>query len=225
MKYIFGVCCLVYLMQCTNPPKHLPYEKLKNSSDSIAIGDSESNDEDIRDRTIWQKPYDVIHMLGSLEGKTVADIGAGSGYFSFRFIYEAAHVIAIDIEPEIIQLMDQEIKFYKQDLQDKIEARLATPNDPKLQPAEADIVFMSNTYTYLPNRVNYLKDLKSKFKPGGKIMIIDFKKKLSPIGPAQKNRLAQSEVEQNLLDAGYRLLVSDDRKLEYQYIIIAEPKP
>lgn len=45
---------MVYLMQCTNPPKRLP-QKLKNDLDSIAIGDSESNDEDIRDRTIWQK--------------------------------------------------------------------------------------------------------------------------------------------------------------------------
>lgn len=225
MRYILGICSIFYFIQCTNSPKHLSYENLKNHSDSIGIKEMEDGDSDIRNRTIWQKPYEVIHMLGSLEGKTVADIGAGSGYFSFRFIYEAAHVIAIDIEPELIQLMNQEIKFYKQDLQDKIEARLATPNDPKLNQSEVDIVFMSNTYTYLPNRINYLKNLKSKFKPGGKIMIIDFKKKLSPIGPAQKNRLAQSEVEQDLLDAGYRLLISDDRKLEYQYIVIAEPKP
>mgnify|MGYP003513888378 CR=1 FL=1 len=55
---------------------------------------------DMHDRTVWQKPYEVIHRLGPLEYLTVADIGAGSGYFSFRFIHEAARVIAIDIDPD-----------------------------------------------------------------------------------------------------------------------------
>lgn len=191
--------------------------------DSLHANNDKEMLEDVRDRTIWQKPYEVIHLLGSLEGKTIADIGAGSGYFAFRFVYEADKVIAIDIEPELIQLMDQEKKYYKQELQNKFEARLATPDDPKLNPQEVDIVFISNTYTLISNRVAYLKRLKNKFKPGGRIMIVDFKKKLTPIGPIQKNRLAQSEVEQELIDAGYELVFSNDRMLEYQYIIVAEP--
>jgi ubiquinone/menaquinone biosynthesis C-methylase UbiE len=179
--------------------------------------------EDGRDRTIWQKPYDVIHLLGSLEDKTIADIGAGSGFFAFRFLQEAGRVIAIDIEPELIQMMEQEKQFYKPELQKKFEARLATPKDSRLNRNEADIVFISNTYTLISDRLTYLKNLKNKFKPEGKIMIVDFKKKLTPIGPTQKNRLAQSEVEQELIDAGYELLFSNDRMLEYQYIIVAQP--
>ena len=120
--------------------------------------------------------------------------------------------------------MDQERKFYKSELQDKFEARLATPNDPKLNPNEVDIVFIANTFKYIPDRINYLRNLKSKFKADGRIMIVDFKKKMTPIGPLQKNRMAQSEVEQELMDAGYKLILSDDLKLEYQYIIIAVPE-
>ncbi|MBK6546856.1 MAG: methyltransferase domain-containing protein [Saprospiraceae bacterium] len=211
-------------IHCTNRNKPKDISEIKREQDSLRILEESNQEQDSRDRTIWQKPYDIIHMMGSLEGKTIADIGAGSGYFSFRFIYEAAHVIAIDIVPELIQLMDQERKFYKSELQDKFEARLATPNDPKLNPNEVDIVFIANTFKYIPDRINYLRNLKSKFKADGRIMIVDFKKKMTPIGPLQKNRMAQSEVEQELMDAGYKLILSDDLKLEYQYIIIAVPE-
>lgn len=216
------VFLMVSIYSCQN---HKPNERTEPviTTDNNSHHSESDFQEEIRDRTIWQKPYDVIGLLGPLENKTIADIGAGSGYFSFRFIYKAGHVIAIDIEPELIQLMNQERKFYKQELQDKIEARLATADDPKLNPNEVDIVFISNTYKYIPDRVEYLKKLKNKFKPGGRIMIVDFKKKLTPIGPNQKNRMAQSEVEQELIDAGYKLLLSDDLKLEYQYIIVALP--
>lgn len=179
--------------------------------------------EESRDRTVWQKPYDVIHMIGPLAGKTIADIGAGSGYFSFRFVHEAEKVIAIDIDQELIGLMNQEKMFYRQEIQNRIEARLAEPDDPNLKDREVDVVFLSNTYPYIKNRIQYLKNLIPKFKPGGKIMIVDFKKKLTPFGPSQKNRMAQSEVEQEIISAGYQLLLSDDLKLEYQYIIIAQP--
>lgn len=177
---------------------------------------------EIRDRTVWQKPYEVIHKLGSLEGKVIADIGAGSGYFSFRFIHEADKVIAIDIDPDLIQMMDQEKKYYKKEIQDRFEARLAQKDDPMLNDGEVDIIFIANTYTYIQNRINYLKALLPKLKPGGRLMIVDFKKKLTPIGPAQNCRMSQSDVEQELLDAGYSILDSDDLMLEYQYIVIAK---
>lgn len=193
----------------------------KNPEETGTVNEPEN---DMRDRTIWQKPYEVIHLFGSLEGKVIADIGAGSGYFSFRFIHEAEKVIAIDIEPELIQLMNQEKNYYRADLQKRFEARLATPDDPKLLDDEVDLIFIANTFPYMHDRVQYLKRLIPKFKTGGMIMIVDFKKKLTPVGPVQQSRMAQSEVEQELMDAGYDLVISDDRMLEYQYIVIAKPQ-
>ncbi len=211
--------------------KEMTQTKLKslaNTIDTLQTNSSYQNiildDSSFQDRTIWQKPYQIIDLLGPLSGKVVADIGAGSGYFSFRFVNQASKVIAIDIDKELIDLMNVEKAYYKKEIQDKFEARLATPSDPSINVNEVDIVFLSNTYMYINNRVKYLSQLKNKFKSGGRIMIVDFKKKLTPIGPSQKLRLAQSEVEQELIDAGYTITLSDDSKLEYQYIIIAELK-
>ncbi len=181
------------------------------------------SDMDIHDRTVWQKPYEVIHRLGPLEYLTVADIGAGSGYFSFRFIHEADRVIAIDIDPDLIRLMDQEKQFCRPDLQRKFEARLAEKDDPNLGDGEVDVIFIANTYPYLNSRIEYLRNLIPKFREGGRIMIVDFKREPTPIGPSQSNRLAQADVELELINAGYRLLVSDDQMLEYQFILIATP--
>lgn len=176
----------------------------------------------IQDRTIWQKPYQVIEMLGPLEDKVIADIGAGSGYFSFRFIYSAQKVIAVDIEKELIDMMNAEKEFYKPELKEKFEARLASPDNPRLARNEVDIVFLSNTYTYIQNRTSYLNKLIPCLKPGGRIVVVDFKKKITPFGPPMNQRLAQGDVETELLDAGFRIQVSDDTSLLYQYIIIAE---
>ncbi|MBK7881765.1 MAG: methyltransferase domain-containing protein [Saprospiraceae bacterium] len=197
----------------------VPNEKIPDSSDAIEEDVAES-----QDRTIWQKPYDIISLLGPLEDKVIADIGAGSGYFSFRFIHQAKKVIAIDIEKELIDMMNAEKTYYKPDIQKRFEARLATPMDPKLNKGEVDIVFLSNTYSYLTQRVTYLRSLKDKFKNGGQIMIVDFKKKITPIGPDLAHRLAQGDVERELIDAGYEIIHSDDNKLQYQYIIMARPK-
>jgi ubiquinone/menaquinone biosynthesis C-methylase UbiE len=119
-------------------------------------------------------------------------------------------------------MMIAEKSYYKQEIQNKFEARLAQADNPNLEDNEIDIAFIANTYPYISNRIQYLKKLRSKFKANGKIMIVDFKKKLTPIGPSQEERLAQSEVEQELIDAGYQLIISDDTTLQYQYIIVAK---
>ena len=177
-----------------------------------------------KDRVFWQKPDLVIDLLGDLSEKTVADIGAGSGYFARRMAHKAQHVIAIDINEQFIEFMDS-IKLVElpSEIQDRFETRLATPQDSKLRNGEADVVIFVNTYIYIPNRVEYMSRLKEGVKPGGKIVIVDFKKKRMPIqNPPDELRLPLHQVEDELEEAGYRWLASDDTSLNYQYIVIGE---
>lgn len=175
------------------------------------------------DRHIWQRPDFVISKLGSLEGKTIADLGAGSGYFTFRFLKSGADVIALDIDSKMIELMNSEVNFLPDSLRDHFEARLAKVDDPNLEESEIDFLFISNTYPYIEDRVNYFKNILTSFREGGKMMIVDFKKKHTPIGPPQSARMALGDIEQELIEAGYSIINSDDQSLTYQYIIIASP--
>lgn len=177
-----------------------------------------------KDRVYWQKPDMIIARLGNLSNKVVADIGAGSGYFARRIAYKAKKVIALDIDPQFIEFMDS-IKSVElpRELYHRFETRLASPTDSHLKPAEADIVLIVNTYIYLPNRITYLEELRSRLKPGGRIVIIDFKKKRIPMtNPPANIRIPLHQVEDEVETAGYNLVFSDDTSLDYQYILMAK---
>ena len=175
------------------------------------------------DRIGWQKPEEVIKMLGDLEGESVADIGAGTGYFAFRLAQKADKVIALDIDPNMIQLMDVFAADLPSRIQDKFETRLAGEHDSNLKEDEVDNIIIINTITYISDRMQYLQDLKKGLKKGGLLMIVDFKmKRLAIDGPENSDRMPHYQIENLVSDAGYTIVASDDTTLEYQYIVVAQ---
>jgi cyclopropane fatty-acyl-phospholipid synthase-like methyltransferase len=174
-------------------------------------------------REIWQKPDLVLQLLGGLKGKTVADIGAGSGFFTFRMVESADKVIAIDVDPRFTSYLDSvKIRRLPDNQQSKLETRLTTPDSPALEQEEVDMVVIVNTFMYIDNHVSYLKKLKKGLKEGGKLLIIDFKKKRTPVGPPGDLRQPLFVIENELYEAGYKNIVTNDTALDYQYIVIAE---
>lgn len=181
-------------------------------------------DYESKDRVIWQKPGLVISMLGDLKGKTVADIGAGTGYFTFRMVPLADKVIGVDIDPRFINFMDSIKVRLPEQYRDRFESRLAKPDNPNLKPGEADAVVIVNTYGYIQNRVQYLRTLSSGMSDGARLLIIDFKKNNLPIGPSDEYKVALSQVEQELESVGFEITRTDNETLDYQYIILASKK-
>ena len=209
-----------YTEQNGTPP---PATNTGGKTNGSSAEDHLAANTDIRD--IWQRPELVLKQLGELDGKVVADIGAGPyGYFSLRIAQEtnAKKVIAIDIDQEALNIIaDARKAFLPENAQDRLETRLVTASDPKLKPGEADIVLIVNTTIYIENRLQYLKNLRKGIRKGGKLIIIDYKKKSTPIGPPVNLRIALGEMEGELAEAGYTLLPSDDKLLDFQYIIKA----
>lgn len=200
---------------------NLPKDDNGNGQDGNDV-DKMAERQDDPNRRNWQKPREVIRSLGDLSDKTVADIGAGSGYFSFRLVQTANKVIAIDIDKDAVEEIDSLKAFLPDELKSKMETRLVNSDNPMLKNEEVDVVFISNTYTEIQNRLDYLKTVKEGIKPGGKIYIVDYKKKrLPPFLPAQEARLPLYQVENELETAGFQLFPSNDQMLDYQYIVIA----
>ena len=141
-------------------------------------------------RVIWQKPEVVINLLGDISGKTIADIGAGTGFFALRLAPKAEKVIAIDIDSRFVDHIDSvKILELPEQSQDKLETRLALPNDPKLAEAEADVIIIVNTFIYIKDKPAYLQTLRTAIAEGGQLLIIDFKKKRTPLGPPSSLRM------------------------------------
>ncbi|KXK39223.1 MAG: class I SAM-dependent methyltransferase [Saprospiraceae bacterium] len=174
-------------------------------------------------RAIWQKPELVIRKLGDLDGKVIADIGAGFGYFSFRFIKSGASVIAIEIEPSLVKYIDSVGTLLPAEEQKRLQTRLAESDNPGLQQNEVDIVVIINTIAYLPDTKAYIHKIKSGLRNGGTIMIVDYKMKRLPIqAPPKSERIYLDKLEDILNDEGFSQIVSDDVSLDYQYILTAK---
>jgi ubiquinone/menaquinone biosynthesis C-methylase UbiE len=179
------------------------------------------------ERSDWQKPQFIINQMGDLTGKTIADIGSGAlGYFTFKLIGQtsAEKVIAIDVDEEAITTLKQLKSNLSESHQARLEVRLAKPNDPKISKNEIDIALIVNTVSYIQNRINYFKELKSKLKEGGSIIIVDFKTKRIPEyveAPLYKERVYLDIIEEQLYTAGFTSVEVDDTSLEYQYTLTA----
>lgn len=174
-----------------------------------------------RSRDAWQKPGDVIALLGDLSDKVVADIGAGTGYFTFRLALNAKKVVAVEIDPNMIDLIDAFKINLPADLHNKIETRLATPMDANLKSEEADVIVIINTITYIEDKYTYISDLYEVLPPGGKIMVVDYKKLKLPFNIEQGSHQIEPEDLKTLYTfVGLKDIVIDEDALEYQFIAI-----
>ncbi len=236
--YFIFCCCLLGGSACndnqytsSNYQEQINQHNYDTSSDYAAKteGDYNSNEQDESSaRGHWQKPKVVLAKMGDMTGKVIADIGAGPyGYFTWQIANntEVEKVIAIDVDQEAIQFIENQRAIDIPKVRDRVETRLAEPDDPKLLDNEADIVLIVNTYIYFDSPVEYFKHLRKGIAKDGKLVIIDFKKKITPGGPPLPIhfRTSVGKVEQDLLEAGYVNIESDDQSLDYQYIVIAQP--
>jgi SAM-dependent methyltransferase len=153
-------------------------------------------------RDTWQLPARVIDALGVKAGMSVADIGAGTGYFSVRLAKStpAATVYAADIEPAMVEHLRTRAKA--EHLPNVVPV-LAGADGPNL-PKPVDLVLIVDTYHHLPNRVAYFRALRTSLTPGGRVAIVDFRKD-SPEGPPVEFRFLPEQIEAEMTQAGFRL--------------------
>ena len=122
----------------------------------------------------WQEPERVVQTLGLRPGDHVADLGSGSGYFTFRLaraVGPTGKVYAVDIDEAMNADLRERVK--QEGLQN-VEVLQATPDDPRLPPGAIDLVFTSNTYHLMKDRPAYFGRLKKHLKPAGRVAIVDF---------------------------------------------------
>lgn len=212
---------LFFLNACKDSLYKESNNEVKKIEDTSVLENIDHTNSNIG-RAIWQKPGLVIQKLGNIEDKVVADIGAGTGYFSFRLAPRAKKVIAIEIEKRLLEYIDSLKINLPQDKRANLETRLATPTNPMINENEADIILIINTIAYIEDLPVYLKTLKKGLKKQGRLMIIDYKMKKLPINaPPKSERLYLDKLEELLEEAGYKIFESDDTSLDFQYIVTA----
>jgi ubiquinone/menaquinone biosynthesis C-methylase UbiE len=169
-------------------------------------------------RDAWQMPAHVIETLALKPGQSVADIGAGTGYFTVRLAKsaKALAVYAADIEPSMVDYVRKRAE--KEGLKNVV-AVLAAVDKANL-PQPVDLVLIVNTYHHIPSRVAYFRELRKWMKPSARLAIIDWRKD-SPDGPPAEFRFTPEQISAELGQAGFRLSAKHDF-LPRQHFLIYE---
>lgn len=175
-------------------------------------------------RARWQKPAAVVRALGLRPGQTVAEIGAGVGYFTGRLaraVGPRGRVYAVDPEPRMLEALVARLA--------RAGARNVTPvlgrdDDPLLPPASCDLVLAVNTYHHVPDGPVFLRRLTRLLRPGGRLANVDFHRRETPVGPPLEHRVARETFVREAARAGLRRAVERDF-LPYQYFLLLKPSP
>jgi SAM-dependent methyltransferase len=187
-----------------------------------SFGDAEKWAKEFDDpqRDSWQKPDEVLDALHLKRTDKVADIGAGTGYFSVRIAKRVpdGKAFAVDIEPDMLRYIGE--RAHHEHLNVLVPVR-ATGDSPNI-PEPVDVVLVVDTYHHIENRVSYLAKLRDSLVPNGRVAIIDFKAD-APDGPPLQDRIPPERTISEFDAAGYSL-VETNTFLPRQYFLVFQRK-
>jgi predicted methyltransferase len=173
------------------------------------------------DREKWQKPDQIMDALQIADGSTVADIGAGAGWFTIRLarrVGPRGTVYAQDVQRQMLEAIRRRVA--KEGLEN-VETRLGEGSDPNLPGRSLDAVLVVDVYPEVEDRVTFLRNLGTSLKPNGRIGIVNYKPGQGGPGPAPDEglRVDRERVEADASAAGLRVLARESF-LPYQYLIV-----
>jgi len=174
---------------------------------------------DSPERPNWQMPERVIEALNLKSGQAVADLGAGTGYFTVHLaqaVGETGTVYALEVEPTLVDHLRQRAEL---EGLPQVSPVLASKDTPRLPRGSVDLILVVDTFHHLDHRADYLPKLAAALTPRGRLVVIDWKKEPLPEGPPLDHKLARDEVVAEVTAAGFELAESPEF-LPYQYFLI-----
>jgi cyclopropane fatty-acyl-phospholipid synthase-like methyltransferase len=171
------------------------------------------------ERDAWQKPHQVIQALSLKPEARVADLGAGTGYFSARIanMRPKVRVYAVDIEPDMVRFLRD--RAAREKLGNLVAVQGAA-DDPRL-PEKVDLILLVDVYHHVEDRARYFARLHDALRAGGRIAVIDFTLD-SPRGPPVAARVAPETVKAEMRAAGF-VPAAEHRFLPDQYFLVFRP--
>ena len=174
------------------------------------------------DRDSWQQPERVIEVLGISPGQSIADVGSGGGYFTFllgEVVGDAGRVYAVDVDAEMNERLE---RLASERGASNVVTVLADYDDPKI-PELVDMIFTSNTYHHIDDRVAYFERAARYLKPTGRLAVLEYKRKgflQRFLGHATEDDVIVSELEQ----AGYTLSAKHEFIDQQSFVIFDRPR-
>jgi SAM-dependent methyltransferase len=171
------------------------------------------------DRDEWQRPHQILDALAVADASVVADVGAGSGWFTVRLARRVGPnglVYAQDVQPEMLAAITRRVQ--REGLAN-VRPVLGRGSDPRLPAGALDAVLIVDVVHEIEDLVTLFSNLARSIKPMGRIGVVDFRPGGAGPGPDAAERVAAQVVEADAARAGLRLLRSESF-LPFQYFLV-----
>jgi len=171
------------------------------------------------EREFEEQTSKAIKALDVKPGQVVADVGAGSGYYTVRLarqVGRTGRVYASDIQPEMIVHLQQRLVRERVDNVDVVQA---TEVNPRLPDGIFDLVLMVDVYHELSRPQDVLRRLRTALKPDGRLVLIEYRKESTWVPIREEHKMSVKEARMELEAEGYRF----DRVIDvlpWQHILV-----
>jgi predicted methyltransferase len=174
---------------------------------------------DREEREAEEAPTRALSIIKVAAGSTVADIGAGSGYFTerlARMVGPTGKVYAADIQQGMLDLIRARLA---RERISNVTLVLSAPADPKLPLDSIDLALMVDVYHELHDPQAVLRHIRESLKPGGRLVLLEYKGEdpSIPILPSHKMTVAQAKLE---VEAEGFVLTTTDSSLPRQHVLV-----
>ena len=173
------------------------------------------------ERETEEQPQLLIDAFEIKPGQTIADLGAGSGYYSFRIaplVGSKGKVLAIDIEPAMLDVIAERAR--REQIANVTTVR-ASARDPNLTPDSVDLLFMVDVYHELEYPYEVMTKVRAALKPGGRVALIEYRAEDPQVAIKPLHKMSERQVRRELQAAGFRH-VKTLRTLPLQHLIVFE---
>lgn len=183
-------------------------------------------------RDDWQRVDEVVAALGVREGEVVADVGAGSGFFTFRLsprVGSSGMVLAVDIDRGVLRDLAETAR---EEGIDNIETIVSRPDDPMLEDQSVDAILVVNAYHEMHEHEAMLAGFKRALRPDGRLVILDMPPRDSTLSRARQvsgHDIAIGLVVQDLEAAGFEVIeqypefVGGRRRAQWMLVAVVAP--
>jgi precorrin-6B methylase 2 len=174
-------------------------------------------------RELEEQPRKAIEMMQLKPTDVVADIGAGSGYFSFRMASKLPQgkVLAIDIQPEMI---DEINKIAKKKNVTNVEPILSTVDDPKLPTGQVDIALMVDAYHEFDHPREMMDGIFKGLKPGGRVIELEYRAEDPAVMILPHHKMTIEQAKKEMAAVGLVFVRSDEDLPQQHFMVFQKPK-
>ena len=170
-----------------------------------------------------EQPDKALEAIGIRRGMAVADVGAGSGFMSFKMaklVGPSGKVYANDIQPEMLEILSTRAR---QNKITNVETVLGTDRDPKLPASAIDLILLVDVYHEFSHPQEMLDRMRESLKPGGRLVLLEYRKEDPAVPIRPEHKMSVAEVRAELEPEGFQF----DQTIEVlprQHILIFRPR-